>query len=272
MTQTRSNRKGFTLVEMLMVLVLGTITVGSAVVVFMNSNRVHLAQSEQIRVQQTARAGIEILTSELREVSNGGGDILAINANWVTIRMMGEWSLVCEVDYSNSRFEVINIGPDLAVNDSIFLFAENDTLRAEDDVWLAGMISAVNSGNTCPASAGSFPSHRIDLSGISAALAVDSVRTGAPIRTFEHFTYGAYTISGELFVGREDSGSIVTPMVGPIRPGGLVFTYRDEFGATTTTLTDIAQIDISLTVDADVTDTNNNLLQDSVATTVFLRN
>ena len=266
------DRKGFTLVELLVVLLLATITTTSAVALFINSNRVHLAQTAQIQVQQTARAGTDVLSAELREVSNGGGDIMAIGPDSISIRRMGPWTMVCDVDYPNSRLNILTIGQELAVNDSIALFAENDTLRLEDDVWLIGDIDGVTSSTTCASTPTAWTAHEIDVSGLSGAMAVDTVRRGAPLRTFVHYTYGSYTINGEEFVGRRDSGGTITPLVGPIKSGGLVFTFRDQFGNTTTTLTDIAHVDVSLAMDSPVMDSNNNVIQDSVFTTVFLRN
>jgi len=270
MRQAPSNRGGFTLAELLVVLVLATITAGSAVVVFINSNRVHVAQTAQIQAQQTARAGIDILAAELREVSNTGGDIIAIGPDSVSIRLMEQWTMVCDVDYPNSILTVMTLGPTLSVNDSIVLFAENDTLRLEDDAWLIGQVSAVSTAPNCVG--GTFMAHEIDVSGMAGAMAVDTVRTGAPLRTFTHYTYGSYSLGGETYVGRRDSGGTMTPLVGPIRPGGLAFTFRDAAGATTTTVTDIALIDVSLAIESDVADTNNTQVRDSVFATFFVRN
>ena len=190
------DRKGFTLVELLVVLLLATITTTSAMAVFINSNRVHLAQTAQIQLQQTARAGTDVLSAELREVSNGGGDIMAIGPDSISIRRMGPWTMVCDVvDYSAERFNVLTIGSELSENDSIALFAENDTLRLEDDVWLIGEIDDVDSGKTCASTPTAWSAHEIRVPGMAAAMAVDTVRRGAPLRTFVPTTPTAATRS-----------------------------------------------------------------------------
>ena len=272
MRSIQNDVRGFTLIELMVVLLLATVTTSAAMAVFVSSNRVHIAQTAQMQLQQTARAGTDVLSAELREISNGGGDILAIGPDSISIRRMGQWTMVCDVDYPNSRLNVLTIGNDLATNDSIFLFAENDTLRVEDDVWLVGTVDGVTSSITCVSTPTAWAAHQIDVSGLSSAMAVDTVRRGAPLRTFTHYTYGSYTIGGEVYVGRRDAGGTVTPLVGPIKSGGLVFTFRDEFENVTTTLTDIAQVDVSLAMESPILDSNNNQVQDSVFTTVFLRN
>jgi len=272
MRSVASDRNGFSLVELVVVLVGAGITVGSGAAVFINSNRVHLAQTAQIQLQQTGRAGIDVLSSELREVSHAGGDIIAIGPDSVSIRLMGQWTMACDVDYPNSRLNVMTLGNPLEVKDSIALFAENDTLRLEDDVWLIGEIQGVTNGSVCISTGTPWTAHWIDVSGMAGAMAVDIVRTGAPVRTFQHYTYGSYTISGEEYLGRHEPGGAITPLVGPIKTGGLAFAFRDELGNATATLTDIAQIDVSLAMDTPIMNTNGTQVQDSLFTTVFVRN
>ena len=72
------DNSGFTLVELIIVAVLGAVVVGATYEIMLSSQKAYTVQTAQIQGQQTVRSGIAILFSELREMSRAEGDILTM--------------------------------------------------------------------------------------------------------------------------------------------------------------------------------------------------
>ena len=66
--KTADNRRGFTLVELMIGAVLGAFVVGATYEIMLSGQRAYTIQTAQLQGQQTVRAGINILFSELREI------------------------------------------------------------------------------------------------------------------------------------------------------------------------------------------------------------
>src|SRR5690606_3944729 len=91
-------RGGLTIVELLVVAVLGALVVTAAYQVLITNQRTYTAQNAQIQGQQTVRAGLDVLFGELRELSRAGGDVLAIASDSVKVRAGRNFGLVCGVE------------------------------------------------------------------------------------------------------------------------------------------------------------------------------
>ena len=98
----KGDRRGFTLVELIIVAVLGAVVVGSTYEIMLSSQRAYTVQTAQIQGQQTVRAGIAILFSELREMSRAEGDILTMGSDRIEVRAMRAFGLVCGVGAAGS--------------------------------------------------------------------------------------------------------------------------------------------------------------------------
>ncbi|HUF75760.1 MAG TPA: prepilin-type N-terminal cleavage/methylation domain-containing protein, partial [Longimicrobiales bacterium] len=67
------DRRGFTLVELLVVVVLGSLVLMAALQVLITNQRTYAAQNAVITSQQSTRIALEVLVNELRELSPSGG-------------------------------------------------------------------------------------------------------------------------------------------------------------------------------------------------------
>ena len=143
------DRGGFTLVELLIVAVLGVIVVGATYQMILTSQRAYTTQTAQLQGQQTVRAGIDILFAELRELSGVEGDILEMNPDRIEIRAMRAFGLVCDVNPTGSPIRVKKIGRYFQSGDSIVVFADNDPDVASDDTILSGAVASITEGETC---------------------------------------------------------------------------------------------------------------------------
>jgi prepilin-type N-terminal cleavage/methylation domain-containing protein len=268
-------RSGFTLVELLTVVVLASFLLLVIYQVLITNSRAYTVSNAQIQGQQMLRAGTEILFGELREISAQSGDLLEMGESKLTVRAQRGFGLVCEANYAVSppKLSLFNIGRAFEVGDSVFVFHDNDPNTPRDDEWFGGVVTVVDTATAC----GGYWTHQITVPSVgttAAASPPDSVRAGAPVRGFDTYTYGQYEIYGEAYLGRQLKGSgSPDPLVGPLIPeGGLTFRYLDSLGAATTVDTLVAQIEVVLRYQADVRSFDDELVTDSLTVRVFPRN
>jgi prepilin-type N-terminal cleavage/methylation domain-containing protein len=264
----KTDRRGFTLVELMIVAVVGAMVVGATYQIMLSSQRALTIQTAQIQGQQTVRAGLDILFSELRELSRAEGDILNMGPDRIQIRAMRAFGLVCGVDPSGSPVRVQKIGRFFVGGDSIMVLADNDPDIATDDTILSGVVSSIDSTQTC---SGADTAQSLTVPDLVSAMANDTVRIGAPVRAFTVYTYGLYTLGGEYYLARR-SGATTARLVGPLSSNGVSFVYTDSFGNVTTNPRSVAQIEVTLRSESKVLDPRGRPVADSLTTAIYLRN
>ncbi len=262
------DRRGFTLVELMIVAVVGAMVVGATYQIMLSSQRALTIQTAQVQSQQTVRAGLDILFAELRELSRAEGDILTMGPDRIEIRAMRAFGLVCDVDPSGSPLRVQKIGQFFEDGDSIVVFADNRVEIASDDTILSGRVSSIDTTETCP---GGDAAQSLTVPALVSAFANDTVRIGAPVRGFTIYTYGLYQLEGDFYLARR-SGTTTAPLVGPLSSNGVSFIYTDSFGNVTTNPRDVSQIEVTLRSESRVRDMQGRTVADSLRTAIFLRN
>lgn len=223
---------GFTLVEMLVVTVVATVLLGAIFQTLVVQQRSYREQNAIINARQTARASIEVLAAELREVSATDGDLIMATADSLTIRAYRKMGIVCRPP-QGANLHYWQLGDPFEDGELIMIFVDGDPDTGDDDTWREAGISSVSSG-WCPEDWGGRPWQSLVVSTGSAA---HDVLPGAPLRGFRNVTYGHYQIDGEWVLGRRVGGSGVEALVGPVAApttdherDGLRFRYFDEFG------------------------------------------
>lgn len=268
------DRKGFTMVELLVVTVLGLIVLLAALQILVTNQRTYTAQNAVIQGQQATRMAVEVLINELREVSPSGGDILMMSSDSVRVRLMRKFSIVCENWDGSGQPEltVLNLpGRRFDAGDSVFAFADNDERNDDDDTWIAARVSAVDTTVACPQNG--ERATLLTFSGQSGLFNTDSVGVGAPVRSHDQYTFGLTTYSGAPYLGRQQRGAGMTPVVGPLRAGsGVQFEYRDAEGNTTATATNVRQIVVTVRTGSGVLNSIGTEVADSISTWVYTRN
>jgi prepilin-type N-terminal cleavage/methylation domain-containing protein len=272
-----SNRRGFSLVELMVVILLGSLLLVSTYQVLITNRRVFTIQNSKVATQQNTRAAMDVLFTELREVSSAGGDVVAMTSNSLSVRAMREIGVVCDALNSTHagtpQLLVRTVIDEFEAQDSVYVFADNDEFVTTDDNWFRAYVTANDTTATC--SDGS-PAQRITFSGQSAAFSADSVSTGAPVRSFEHMTYSLGTYNSETYLGRLVAGGSWVPLVGPLTgitgSPGLEFEFLDANGATTATPGDVRQIDVTLRSWAEARGYDGDLVVDSLSSSIFMRN
>jgi prepilin-type N-terminal cleavage/methylation domain-containing protein len=271
-------RDGFTLVELLVVAIVGSLLVLAVYQVLITNQRTYTLQNSKVQAQQATRATMEILFSELREISAGGGDIIDFASDSLGIRAMRKVGVVCDnfptTFGSTPQLLVRRVSDAFEVGDSVFVFADNDEYITSDDTWIEATLTATDTTVLCDAT---FPAQRMTFAGQSGTFEADSVRVGAPIRSYTRYSYSLGTYNGDTFLGRTEAGGDWVPLVGPLagaqgRPA-LEMTYLDGNGNVTANAADIRRIVIMVRAFTDAVDpATGNPVVDSLSTSIYMRN
>ena len=273
------NRGGFTLVELIVVSVLGAVVLAAALQVLMTNQRTYTVQSATIQGQQSSRMAIEVMFNELRELSPADGDILMMSSDSLRVRLMRRFGITCGVDLGPlaviPKITVLdNTGDDFAAGDTVLIFAENREATASDDVWLRAYVENVDNSVTC---LGGRPALDLEFNPLTTTFDADTVRVGAPVRGFEVYRYETanwISTNTPYLSRREDGVGTPWPIAGPLRPGnqGLQFIYRDALGAITSTPADVRQIEVRIRTGNRVRNSAGDLVSDSLDTWIYTRN
>ena len=241
-------KRGFTLVELLISLVLMLILAGIGFRFFLVQHWTGTAQSETAAVQASLRAGGLFLTTELRELGGtpGDPDILALGADSLTYRAMRGSGVSCARSASSVHLEAAQFRGFRTVQagrDSILLYFEGNDSSFSDDRWVHLPVLAVG-GSTCGASTAIQIGTSID----TAQFPFRGFGPLAPVRTFEVMQVKLYQSAGDYWLGARSvsAGESIQPLTGPLMPNGLELLYRDSLNAPTTVAEDIRSIGITL--------------------------
>ena len=265
-----NRRSGFTVVELLIVSVLGALVIGVTYQILVLNQRTYIAQNAKIESQQTVRAGLDVLFSELRELSTSESDIIGFGGDTLTVRAVRSFGLACAVNVGAGTLDVLRVGSWFEVGDSVVVHAANDDDTSSDDDWVYGTVTARDTTIAC----GSAPAQRLTVPMVTiAAGALDTVRVGASLRSYSHYTYGLFTLDGAPYLSRKEGAGSPIAMVGPLRdPDGLAFSYLDGTGAVTTVGADIRQVEVALNTLTNVRSADGQPVSDSIVTRIYLRN
>lgn len=234
---------GFTLVELTIVVVISTIALIAIYQTLITQERTYRYQSAAIDAQGSTRVGLQLLASELREVSasagldgdaTGGSDLLVAATDSIRFRAFRKVGIACAVHADSGSVDVWVPGAPFERGDTLLMFQEGDTLTDEDDTWASGIMlyragNAVNS-SACRDEWSAYPLQ--GLEGLS-PLDLEPMERGGLVRSYVSLTYGAYRWEDEWVLGRRGGDASVVPLVGPILSpdsGGIAFRYFDLDG------------------------------------------
>ena len=230
-------RRGFTLAEVLVALVL-TMAVGGALLgLLLTHQRVALVQGEQAALQGSVRAAAAIVGLELREAGTLGGiaDLLVLGSDSITYRAFRFAGIACQVAPDEVRILATpwhGYRQPQPGRDSLLLFIEGDTALASDDRWVALPVLGVSTGSTCGSRSALALGTVID----TLTLPPKQVVLGAPARGFEVQQLKLYSSSGQYWLGTRSvsAGEVIQPAAGPLSASGLELAYLDSANMPTT--------------------------------------
>lgn len=286
------NRRGFTLAELLVALVLlGIVSLG-IYRVLVNNQRMYQAQTQRIDLQQNIRAAVTILPSDLREIDATDSDIVGMGSDSIRFRAMRQFAVACTPPVLGAGVGALTLtvwksltyGSTLfnSTNDSLLIFyaGANDTTRA-DDVWIPASIITNPTSATCTGGGGgSGWQMTVNLAANTRVPYVNSlggIPVNSPVRGFETVTYKLYQASdGQYYIGYRLGNGTLQPAIGPVLSTGMALAYYDANGAVTADPTLVKTIRISVRgmTAQPVRMPNGSITQavDSITTVVALRN
>ena len=240
-------RRGFTLVELLVAIVLLAL-VGVTLMKVMNRMlRVTTAQVQLANSQGNARTGTLAIPQELREIGydtiplagQAVTDLEDIQPNRITFRAMRGVGITCGTPTLTEfkiRYPLFGMRDPLPT-DGFMLFVEGDPNLALDDTWAPMDVQAIDYSSTCGAdkaikfTLGGAP--QVDpINGVD--MAMSNFFVGAPVRWYERMEYGAVMDNGRAYIGARSLSlgqGALQPMIGPLSDTtGFALTYYDKDG------------------------------------------
>jgi prepilin-type N-terminal cleavage/methylation domain-containing protein len=281
-----TQRRGFTLIEVLVALVIMGIVTGAIYQLLNTNQRLALAQSEQVSLQSNVRTGSLVVPNELRELNTvlGAGvgpqnDIIVADPDAIEYRAMRGLGFLCQASGANelrlARSSWTGLRDPLADRDGLYLFVDGDVDEDDDDTWVQVAITAV-SASAC----GGVPAIRLTVAPVPPALAIPAVFANTPVRLFDTMRLVLYAdAAGEWWLGARSVKveANLQPVLGPLTNDGFDLEYLDSAGNETADLAAITSIRVrirGLTDDAVRAGGSGAMghAQEALLTQVLLRN
>ena len=251
---TRPCRRGLTLAEIMVGLVVTLVVTGAVYRLLLTAQRLTRNQAERVALQSSVRAGSLIVFNELADLSTLAGgtpeqnDVVAMGASAISYRAMRGIGFVCDspgpgvVRLARSSFS--GHRDPQAGRDEAYVFVAGDSATVTKDAWVPLRILSVTSSSPCPGAGGS--SITLTLSGSPAP---ESLEAGTPVRITELMEMKLYRADGRSWLGARSvsAGEAIQPLLGPLSdPGGFELEYLNAVGSTTLDRRDIRSIRVRL--------------------------
>jgi prepilin-type N-terminal cleavage/methylation domain-containing protein len=296
------SRRGFTMIELLVALVLLGLVSTALYRVLVNNQRLYMAQTQRIDLSQNIRAAASILPAEFRELSASEGDITTnpLSPTRLDIRGMRWLSFICTPPVLggalvggvlNNVFMVVRGGSVLGqpmyfgartilLSDSMLVYYDGNQTTRADDFWAVARPTALQAQNCPDGRPGTRVTMNVNLAPVGVAGNVNgAITVGAPVRGYERVIYQLYQPAGDTswYIGMQPAAGVMQPLVGPVLANGFTMSYFDSTGVVTNNRVRIARIDITVRARtaAPVRSGGQAPLRaivDSVTTSVALRN
>ena len=267
---TSHARRGFSLVEIMVALVLLGIVATGIMTVVMRQQQFYRSATEVIDTRSQIRQAAAVVPVDIRGVSSIGGDIMAMSDSSLDVRGNIGSGVVCSHTGTSITIPPLNLAKGRyfttfltrpKVHDVLLIFDDVGPGN-QDDTWLPYTITGIDSTT---AGCASFTDATLDAGKyrysytFTPALTATTV-DGAPLRMARGVKYSIYksATDGLWWMGyRECRGDYTTcdavqPVSGPYKPyvandtinSGVSFVYRDSTGLVTATKTNVARIEL----------------------------
>jgi prepilin-type N-terminal cleavage/methylation domain-containing protein len=260
------DRRGFTLIELMVAIVLMGIVATGIYRVLATNQRTYHAQTQRVELQQNIRAAASILPAEFRELAASEGDIYAMGQTEIRMRAMRQFSALCvapvlgvgTTNLAVMVFKDLFSGNTFEVGDSILFFYDGDEGSRNDDGWVVGAVKSPPATVACPNGSAAY-AFTVDLHpafpNATQLNRPGAIPNGGPIRGFQSVRYllhqspsdGLWYLALDVYVPGSNAWTDPQPLVGPLSgPEGLRFAYYDTLNAQTAFPTNVALIEFAV--------------------------
>ena len=276
---------GFTMVELLVVAVVGIILVIGVYQLLITQSRALTTQQETIDAQESTRGAAALLAWEIRSAAASGGDLYVINQDSIVLRSVRATGVICSWAEASGQSQY-----GLRQTSGAFTGTTNDSamvFSVVDNTWAAFNVSAAWTGSDAwtdtPVcfwgdSTTSVPRPEASIQ-IDTLATLANLEVGGPVHLFRRTKYGLSTLNGRWWLSRKEGAGgweiLTGPMLSP-SDGGLTFAYYDSLGVVTTDPTEVAHVEFTLRSESygqvSMAGQSGGALGDSITAAVFLRN
>lgn len=259
MLSARSQKRGYTLVEMLLGLILGAIVGTLVMTLTVRQEHVAFALEQIMDSRRALREGSDALGYDLQSTAPAAGTIYDMGETYVDFRLETGLSVLCSLDSLRTTLIVPArtpgapnltswiVAPD--AGDSVMIYAAH--ADADSVRWYKGAIASAPAGRrSCPTE---FIKdvHLAALAFRLEAPVPSDVTNGAVLRFFRRARYELYKAGDnawylgfrDCLATRATPCETIQPVSGPYARGGLQLRYIDSAGTRATDPAHIARIE-----------------------------
>ena len=224
-------REGFTLVETLIVVVLGAVVMGTIYQMIVIQEKTTRQQYAVVQTNENTQMALAVITNDLKEISARDGDVVAAESTSIQFRALRKAGVVCNRP-SNSQIDVWELGAPFASSDSLLVFNEGPNANsANDDSWTRAVVTgtATVAVAACAANPlGANSTQRLTVAGNP----FTNVAAGGLVRSFIPTRYRLVDVSGRGELRRTESGveTAIIENLTSMSQGGLRLRYFDSTG------------------------------------------
>jgi prepilin-type N-terminal cleavage/methylation domain-containing protein len=258
-------RRGFTLIELTIALVLLGIISTAIYRVLVSDQRIYQAQIQRMDLQQNIRAAATILPADFRTLDAADGDIIAMASDSIKIRAMRVFGVICDPPVLGGALTARTLTVRQAMTfgsraftpatDSLLIYYEGDPGARSDDGWVLGKLTAAAALNCADGRPGTLLTTDLKSPFVLPQLnQAGMIPAGSPVYAFETLVYKLYQAAdGNYYLGLRNANGLqplIGPLTGPNGTGqftgapGMTLTYYDAAGAVTAVPANVAQIEI----------------------------
>ena len=272
------SRRGFSLIELLVALVVGLMVVTGVVQMMIAQSRGWRKQREVIDIRETAREALDLLSWDLRQSAVGQSTLSAVSANSVTLRSPRGLGIVCGKHPTLPRYGLWKSGGNIlaTADDSALVY------QIARGKWTPLKITAVGTpaamGVTSCAWPGARPPDMVVEFAVGNKNDTAYIKIGAPFRNFRVVKYAEFQLNNRWWLGRKvGSAAGYEQLTGPLVPpasNGLAFAFYDTLGTVTATPAAVGSVALTLRTESFKNSGNGSTFgyqHDSLTTRVTLR-
>jgi prepilin-type N-terminal cleavage/methylation domain-containing protein len=271
-----TDRRGFSVVELLITMVIGAIILGATYGVMVSQQRFFARQTQVQDTRETLRAAAAIVAAELRQASAEGGDLLAIAPDSFVLRTTIGFGVVCGMNAPQKRLNVIQMTGEWSPGDSALVFRDNAPGTADDE-WSQRLLVSVDRSSPGTCAWGAPAEALVTLDTVRVG-----VRVGAQVRPFRWYVYKLVREGDRFWLGRRRLDETrYTAVVGPLLPpgagSGLALTYLDGSGNPTDVPSSVRSVRFTVRAQSfgrapGLAGAASGYVEDTLSARAFLRN
>lgn len=242
---SRGDQAGYSVAELTLVLLLVSAVTIAAFSLLSGQRRFYTVELQLAEARSSARIALEVLATELRSASPGGGDLYAIAGDSVALRSYRGLGFVCSVADGYVGIRLLAGTLASSPTDSALIFLENSYDTEQDDDWVAAEAGTAGRSGSRRCRDGEPP----DLE-LPDGWPLTGAVVGSPVRGFRPYVYRLYRAGDDgWWLGQRPRGERVQPVVGPFASpaeGGLRLQFFDRFARETSEPRAVAQVRITV--------------------------